>query len=456
MKNIRQFIQESIIEESTFSTADWLKTNHDYGRDVVNKLISGEPVLLGKNGEDGAYYANTNEIARLREFQFDYTKDSLEEFNDILERTKWSNIFKGQFSGYMSKEPGQITESLVCYLFNGGKDILNWWKWCAKSDPIGSWNKSAEETVRFMNNQKYAGYKWDNKNYVACHVDGDDYEFPAGYDFALKITSLFKDKKMGKKILGVDCSDLYRGAKDTWNKADIVLVKKDATDVIDKLKETVVDGNSLNIELASLLLDGIVIPISLKKIVSADRAKIESFGLDDAEDNDIDIKGVDIKIQNKFPNGRYNGYIHLMMRTLDGDRYTQFTRHSSNDNALSVESSYKNAHAKAGRALSTIKQALGIPRGDGFFKVCKTADDAIKELESYGFEIDIPSGSNFEECEPKFQERACIAGLLGILDAYKRVKCNGRVDKNTFPIEFAKFCWLCSVQGTGAFFKIYD
>ena len=88
MKNIRQFIQESIIEESTFSTADWLKTNHDYGRDVVNKLISGEPVLLGKNGEDGAYYANTNEIDRLKEFQFDYTKDSLEEFNDILERTK--------------------------------------------------------------------------------------------------------------------------------------------------------------------------------------------------------------------------------------------------------------------------------------------------------------------------------------------------------------------------------
>ena len=78
-------------------------------------------------------------------------------------------------------------------------------------------------------------------------------------------------------------------------------------------------------------------------------------------------------------------------------------------------------------------------------------DDEIIREKTY---VAYKKKSNYKELDPPLRERACIAGLLGILSEYRKKK-HPKLDKD-FPMDFAKFCYLCSIQGTGAFFKISE
>lgn len=458
MKHLIQFLLENIthniyINESTFDADDWRKQNHTYALDVINALINETPVKLGKDGEDGEYIASKDEIKQLRKLTPDYTNTTLDRFNEIFNgKLKWNKIYKGEFSGHNSKSAGQIYESLVCYIFNGGRRYQDWANFVGINSLDKSWINSCELTVDFINKQKWANYQWNNRNYVACHVDGNDFDFNNKYEFALNIARIFKDKKEATKLMGVDCNDLYTGGKDTWNKADIVLVKKDCYDIIQSMKEVVSNGESLNAELCCKLMEGKIIPISLKKVIKKEDIHLTTANIDEAQESKgYMFKDADIRLSTKYDNNTYVGNIDILCDTLDREQKDiTFRKNTNPGNGLNVETQDKNS--RGGKALANIKSALNIGKGNDYYIIKNTDEEALDELEKYGFDINIPRKSNYEKINPPLRERACIAGLLGLLEIY-RIKKHPKIDKD-FAIDFAKFCYMCSIKGTGSFFKI--
>lgn len=447
---------EQTINEATFTNADWRKSNDSYGRDVIDALVAGKSIRLGKNGSEGEYKATTDEIEKLKSINPDFTDTSLNQFNNVFgKKLKWSQIFKGAFSGHEKQSSGQMYESLVCYIFNGGTNYQDWAVSVGLTDLDPNWVRSCELTVEFMNKHKWAGCSWNNDTYVACHVDGHDFDFDNKYQFALEVTKMFHDKKDATKILGVNCNNLYSGQKDTWNKADIVIIKKDATNIIQDLKAIVSDGQSLNAELCCKLAEGIIIPLSLKKVSDLSKVHVTGFNISDAEEqHDNDFEDADIVLADKYQDNVYIGNVRVLCTTLDNEqKEINFRKDTNPGNNLSVETK-SNKMARDGKAMATIKSALSLGRSDSYYIVMNSDEAAIKELEKYGFDVNIPKKSNYKELDPPLHERACIAGLLGILSEYRKKK-HPKLDKD-FPMDFAKFCYLCSIQGTGAFFKISE
>ena len=461
MRKLYEFLTESInIFEASFDSSDWKKTNHTYAQDVIDVLISGKPLALAsKDGKSiGDYYtATADEIELLKRLKPDYTLKTKDEFDSIFNgKLTWNKIYKGSFSGKTGDTVGQNAESCVCYFFNNGLDAdISVWENELNVKLTEDWVTSSIETVKFMNSQSYGGFNWDSSNYVACHVDGKDVKFDDKFHFALEITSMFKDKKNATKLLGVNCNNLYTGQKDTWNKADIVLVKKDAIDVLDEMRKVVSDGNSLNSELLIHLSKGNIIPISLKKITDSKKAKMKGENLQEAKEEELsyieDVWG--LKIQDKFPSNEYIGTLTLLFKSLEGEAELQFRKDTNAGNGLNVEG--KNSKSsRAGKALLNIKNALGLPRNNNYYIYKNTNEEAINELKRYGFDIILNKKSNYDDVKPEFKDRACVAGLLGLLEEYRNKK-HPKID-SSFPEDFANFCWLCATKGSGAFFKIYE
>lgn len=456
MKSLYVFLSKfyiSDINEAFFSNDDWKKQNHTYAQDVINILINGDPIKLGEHGEEGEFVADKEEIKKLKQLVPDYTRNTLDQFNSIFNgRLKWTKIYKGGFSGKDSKSAGQLYESLVCYIFNGGKKYQDWANFVGIKNLDDSWVNSCKLTVDFMNKQSWANQKWDNKNYIACHVDGNDYDFDSKYEYALSVAKLFKDKKEATKLMGVNCDDLYTGGKDTWNKADIILVKKNCYDIIQSIKEVVSNGESLNAELCCKLMEGYIIPISLKKVIKKEDIHLTTANIDEAEESKgYDFKDVDIRISTKYDNNTYVGNIDLLCTSLENEsKDITFRKNTNPGNGLNVETNDKNS--RGGKALANIKNALKIGKNNDYYIIKNTDEEAFEELEKYGFDINIPRRSNYDKVDPPIRERACVAGLLGLLEQYK-IKKHPKVNKD-FINDFAKFCYICSIKGTGAFFKI--
>ena len=109
--------------EATFSKQDF--TKHKYLLDVIEKLLAGEPVRLGKNGEDGiATLADFDEMklrALKNKFEAGQMPD-VDEFNACSSKIKWGHIFKGDFSGYdkglAEKNKGNAFEVAYCNMDN--------------------------------------------------------------------------------------------------------------------------------------------------------------------------------------------------------------------------------------------------------------------------------------------------------------------------------------------------
>lgn len=454
MKHLVDFILESAgINESVFGSQDWMKNNHTYAQDVINVLTSGKPLKLGPRGEDGEYFASEEEIEKLNQLTPDYTQSTLDQFNNIFgKKLKWTKIYKGTFSGKETETAGQVYESLVVYIFNGGTLYDEWMKSARLSSLDDSWVKSCEWTVEFMNKQKWAGVKWNNDEYVAVHVGGNNFGLDSKYEFAINISKIFKSKIFATKILGVDCSDIYGNSKDSWNKADIVLVKKDHPNIINDLKDVVFDGNSLNLELCNKLIDGIIIPISLKKITKKEDIHLNTVNIDtDEESKEYNFNNVFIQLANKYEDNKLTGDVNIVCD--DGVRIV-FRKTTGSGNALNVEPNVKNGKNvhRAGKAVENMKKLLHLKKGNDYYIFKNTDEEVFEELKNYGFEVDIPSRSNYNEVTPPIRKRACAAGLLGMLKQYKD-KMHPIVD-NDFPIDFAKFCFACSIKGTGAYLKI--
>ena len=460
---LKEFIIEKLIMESSFSVEDWTKTNHTYGQDVIDKLIGGSPVRLGDKGTDGEYTATPEEIEKLKGLKCDYSKDTLKQFNDIFDRKNmWQSIFKGDFSGYSTgNTEGQQYESLVCYLFNDNNADVDLWLQANGLTGDESWIESCRKTVATMNKYTDFNHKWTNEDYVACHVDGNDFKLGAEYEFARELTSIFSGKPAMRQLFGKNIENIYSGkGKDTWNKADIVLINKRCKNLLKEMKQVVSDGESLNNELLKQLTEGNIIPISLKKIPSNQKeGHIEKVNIDDAEDmNDELEKYMDgdiyISLPKTLENNRYQGTIDMLCSHLDSKYKISFLKATSGKNNLNVETTIVGSVSRAGKAVSNIKTALKLGAGNDYFVVMDDNDDAIRELKDYGFEIQMKKNNNLDKAEefsPTFCERPCIAGLLGLLKQYEKVK---HPEKKDFCQDFAEFVYMCSVKSSGAFYKL--
>ena len=89
----------SYLIESSFKGVDFVK--HNYAKDVIDKILTGTPLRLGKDGNSGVFTLDKEAIEDVRS-RLENVR-SVKEFDDILNpyHLRWSNIFKGDFSGYV-------------------------------------------------------------------------------------------------------------------------------------------------------------------------------------------------------------------------------------------------------------------------------------------------------------------------------------------------------------------
>ena len=91
----------NVLNESSFGKADYDKHNGKYRKAVIDILrIPGAELKLSNYGED--FITITDEMAVYFDEELSNTYVSYDRFNEILKKynLKWSNIFKGAFSGY--------------------------------------------------------------------------------------------------------------------------------------------------------------------------------------------------------------------------------------------------------------------------------------------------------------------------------------------------------------------
>lgn len=93
--------KSNILNESSFGKADYDKHNGKYRKAVIDILRTpGAELKLSNYGED--FITITDEMAVYFDEELSNTYVSYDRFNEILKKynLKWSNIFKGAFSGY--------------------------------------------------------------------------------------------------------------------------------------------------------------------------------------------------------------------------------------------------------------------------------------------------------------------------------------------------------------------
>ena len=91
----------NVLNESSFGKADYDKHNGKYRKAVIDILRTPGAILkLNNYGED--FITITDEMAVYFDEELSNTYVSYDRFNEILKKynLKWSNIFKGAFSGY--------------------------------------------------------------------------------------------------------------------------------------------------------------------------------------------------------------------------------------------------------------------------------------------------------------------------------------------------------------------
>ena len=93
--------KSNVLNESSFGKADYDKHNGKYRKAVIDILRTpGAELKLSNYGED--FITITDEMAVYFDEELSNTYVSYDRFNEILKKynLKWSNIFKGAFSGY--------------------------------------------------------------------------------------------------------------------------------------------------------------------------------------------------------------------------------------------------------------------------------------------------------------------------------------------------------------------
>ena len=478
-------LQESIVEaklrsicEAFLKNEDFAKHDYKYTKGLIDALINGHEIKLGEKGEKGVFNAkdlDDDTIEELQELQSKLNNGSdinIKDFNLAIQKTKlkYTSFFKGQFSGYEGQTLGQMFESCTCYMFNYENYDINKWAEFMKIDPnnkeFKSWEESSIQQVKLFKNYIKEHLKENPNDYIAYHVDSNDYNLPEGADKYLILAKIFKGKIEIEKI-NKNAKDIYTGknkGKDKWNPADIVIIKKISDNdlsLIIKALQQCVNGDAFNAKLVELLGSNIVLPVSLKKI-SKDSGKIIGHNIKNAKELDehkIDLSYIRLGDRYKSNDDKGSMVVFGVNTDLDEKTEIQFRRSTNAQPSLVIELMLQSKMARGGKGIAMAKQKLGIPNNNSYFMEFKSNDELFNYLNENGFKDS--SKHIIEDIPEKIKNidlynRICYKGFCGIFEKYKTVfkkELNGKSKDDIIKL-FTEFIYLACVDCPGSYYII--
>ena len=465
MENLFDYICEAV-----FSKDAWKHRGaYDYPVALISDILSTGKVSMGNKGDESIDLdLSAKDKKELADIQSHVTDDNaMERFDSVMSKfgVSFTKIFKGKFSGHSGRGmEGQIFESLVCYLFNDPNGDINKWLDKFKAPNSDMWIDNSINSAKIIRSFIDTNYG-SADDYIAIHVDGENFDQYS--KLILDIASIFRGK--GKNGLGAligikNASDLYNGSsKDKWNPADIVLIKNDPAALQDAL-DAIIAGNSgtaTNSVLVTKLGEGLIIPISLKKI--GDSGKIYGHHIDNAEFMDEhEITLTKIKLAKRYSKGITGNFVVIGI-TEDGVpseiEIRAQTGETGHDN-LSIEVVNASGKSRGGKGISVVKKALGI-KDNSYYANFADNDELFKKFEKYGFvdENDKP----IDECPANLSEtdlykRTCFRGFFGLLETFeKQVKNNPKLKSSygkgdDLLLNFTQFLWNACTDCPGSYY----
>lgn len=442
----------SFLLESKFSKEDFYK--HEYFNDVIADIIANKKIKIGNNNDD----AKIIDIDDKTKSEFeklaanDLSKISYEQFNDIAKKNttpfRWSSIFKGVYSGHEHhSNDGEYAEAAVCYCFNAmnGNDqiteadeddtvvdeVLK-----AKNIPE-SWIQSSKASAKKLHNSIN-----NSQDYVAVHVDGKDIsKVPEN---ATNIAKIFNGKSgiqhvLKNKISAEELNNLYTKNKNEWNKADIIIVKKDFDVTEDTKDKSFANSMMFNAYLNDLAANKVIYPVSLKKVKPNAKLNNINFSINKKLDS-VDIHDVSIVLpKTVISSETYVGSCYLKA---DGKYQIDFRCAVASRESLTIELKMK--MAKGGKGLQQLKDAMKL--SNDFYKKYRFAseDDFLNTIKNLTG-ITLQPAESLQKSDPQWYIRPCFKGLVGLLSQYQK-----NVQQNDKQVNLVEFFTLVYNSCTGA------
>lgn len=456
MKNFTTFLYES-----EFSNDDFFK--HDYLKQVLDDIVQTGEIGLGETSIEKM--VKVDDEVRKQLATFIDSPEKLENgpaFTAITLKNstpfRWTSIYKGKYSGQEHQSAGEYAEAAVAYIYNSlnGNTAVNE----AEDESLEKVIQVLADknvTADWIASSKLSAEKLHNdisqpKKYFAAHVDGKDIsKVPEN---VLKVAMIFKGKPGIKAVIGdkIDASainNLYSssGGKDTWNKADIVLVNTDLNLVAELKDKHFAVSDEFNLFINDLINKNMIIPVSLKKI--SPKAKLSDIiikkegKVDEIEktQDEIDlIKNVDIVLPLTVnPDQKYVGTCYLKTNT--GLR-VDFRHGKAERESLNIEIKLKTA--RGGKALSELKRKLNLTTD--FYKsyYFETEEDYLSELKRLTGMSIVPKAS-LSKSDAKWFIRPAFKGLVALLSIFQT-----NVQQNNKPVDLVKFFQMIYNCASGA------
>lgn len=480
MKRLAQYIIENIqpMFEAKFKDREWVCgqnqiEDYHYAIAVLNKIIDKQPIRLGINKNSGLQEItvdNEDKISMVKKLkdklisQLDNKNVTLtaNDFNKLDLGFKWTDIFKGDFSGVTGRgSNGQIYESLVAHLYNtenySEENIQNWanlFNVNLESSWINSSIYSAKLLINLTNN------KYNGTEFIAFHVDGQNYEddfkdIPQNIlQKMLKIANIFTGKYNNQSITG-------GLQKDKWNPSDIVLITKNENNLdkfLDKC-EAAGKGKSFNAEviqnaIVEAISDEHILGISLKKITKD--GKIYGHNIKDAEyiDNEYSIDDVKLQLAKTYDKPGRSGSMWVVgVNANNGNdaAQVQFRCQTEENGNLSIEARLSNnKYARGGKGITIIKRKLGIISNEYYLDI-KSDDDLLKLFDKYGC-TDVDGNHITKDKIIGGYKKVCFKGFFGLLEKYSKETLK---NENINPlVAFAQYCWAACVDCPSSYYII--
>lgn len=442
--------------ESKMSSTDFAKHDYKYLTAVLNDIVQNGKIGLGDSKVEKELEVDDSVRKQLAEYVDSPEKLTVDAFNAVTKTNSqkfiWGNIFKGKYSGQEHQSAGEYAESAVAYIYNAmngntavteseDEDFQKIVTVLADKKITADWIASSRLSAEKLHKEIK-----QPKAYVAAHVDGKDISrVPEG---VLKVASIFKGKPGIKAVLGdkIDSdalNSLYAAGKDTWNKADIVLVNtKFNLDSALKDKHFAI-SDEFNLFLNELINQNMIIPVSLKKIkpkASLNDIKFEKEGNIEKVEGTIteidSIKKVDVQLPNTVSGEKYVGTCYL--KTNNGLQ-VDFRHGTAVRESLNIEIKLKTA--RGGKALAELKRKLGLT--SDFYKSYGFKDEAsfiseIKRLTG----VQLQPKDSLRKSDAKWFIRPAFKGLVALLSIYQaNIQQN---NKKVNLVDFFKMLYNCA------------
>ena len=456
-------VDEQEVDESAFKNDEFGKHDYQYLLGVLNDIVRKKEVGVGKKAVEKTVKIDKKIAAQLEKFLDAPNLLTVEDFNKILsgnkEPVKWTQIYKGKYSGQEGSSAGQYAEAAVAYVFN----YLNGNTAITEADDAqyaeianvltdknvsSDWIKSSQTSAEKLKKEVK-----NSKKYTAAHVDGNDIsKIPENVK---KIAAILHGKDGIRKVFGnaidKDAVDfLYKGQKDTWNKADIVLVDTQFN-IEDEIKDKYFAiSDEFNMFFNDLINKGYIIPVSLKKIspkATLDQLKFEKEGKLDAIDKVAEeienIKDVEIVLPKKplamSDDQKYAATCYLKTNTgLEVD----FRAARGDKPRLSIELKLKTA--RGGKAMSELQRKLQL-HNNFYSQTFRSQDDFIKQVENLtGINPEVVPA--MAKSDKHWFNRPAFRGLVALLKIYHD-KIEKGATKEVDLVGFFKLLYNC---GSGA------